>query len=556
MKKVKSTIYQVGIYLRLSRDDRSREKHMSDIQFQESYSITNQRKVCRSYLDEQPDMALYDTYIDDGYSGSNFERPDYKRLMEDIYDHKVNCVIVKDLSRMGREYIELGRLLQKTFPALGVRFIAIGDHFDSKSADTSETNIVVPMKNFVNESYCSDISQKVRYVKKMQRENGEYIGPHPVYGYKRDKMWNKLIVDEYPAQIIRTIYRWKMEGISAFASSNRLNEAGILSPMAYKASTGSNYHSGLKADGRTSKWTPKAVLRILRDEVYTGTLVQGKQRKQSYKIKKMINVPPEEWVRVEDTHEAIISRAEFEIVQHLLEHDGRVNEPNGRINMYASLLFCADCREQMIRKRNCVHKQDGFICSTYNRSEGCTRHTIIEEDLTAVVQEAVKKYATLFLDQYEWMKKAKGIQIDDRILLESNRHLKHLAEEKADKERLLERLAGDFAEGLLTEKDFETIRAAYQRELEDLEKTLERQEETLKRILRNGIDAGIRLEALRKATILEKLDRYILVNLVKNIFIHEDNRIEIEFNFMDQFQVMQDWNTAAFLQKGGAAVNG
>lgn len=556
MKKVKSTIYQVGIYLRLSRDDRSREKHMSDIQFQESYSITNQRKVCRSYLDEQPDMALYDTYIDDGYSGSNFERPDYKRLMEDIYDHKVNCVIVKDLSRMGREYIELGRLLQKTFPALGVRFIAIGDHFDSKSADTSETNIVVPMKNFVNESYCSDISQKVRYVKKMQRENGEYIGPHPVYGYKRDKMWNKLIVDEYPAQIIRTIYRWKMEGISAFASSNRLNEAGILSPMAYKASTGSNYHSGLKADGRTSKWTPKAVLRILRDEVYTGTLVQGKQRKQSYKIKKMINVPPEEWVRVEDTHEAIISRAEFEIVQHLLEHDGRVNEPNGRINMYASLLFCADCREQMIRKRNCVHKQDGFICSTYNRSEGCTRHTIIEEDLTAVVQEAVKKYATLFLDQYEWMKKAKGIQLDDRILLESNRHLKHLAEEKADKERLLERLAGDFAEGLLTEKDFETIRAAYQRELEDLEKTLERQEETLKRILRNGIDAGIRLEALRKATILEKLDRYILVNLVKNIFIHEDNRIEIEFNFMDQFQVMQDWNTAASLQKGGAAVNG
>ncbi len=556
MKKVKSTIYHVGIYLRLSKDDRSREKHMSDIQFQESYSITNQRKLCRAYLDEHPDMVLYDTYIDDGYTGSNFDRPDYKRLMEDIYDHKVNCVIVKDLSRMGREYIELGRLLQKTFPSLGVRFIAIGDHFDSISANASEANIVVPMKNFVNESYCSDISQKVRYVKKMQRENGEYIGPHPVYGYKRDKMWNKLVVDEYPAQIVRTIYRWKMEGISAFASSNRLNEAGILSPMAYKASSGSNYHSGLKADGRTSKWTPKAVLRILRDEVYTGTLVQGKQRKQSYKIKKMINVPPEEWVRVEDTHEAIISRAEFEIVQHLLEHDGRVNESNGHINMYASLLFCADCREQMIRKRNCARKQDGFICSTYNRSEGCTRHTIIEEDLTAVVQEAVKKYASLFLDQYEWMKKTKNVQIDDRMLLESNRHLKHLAEEKADKERLLERLESDFADGILTQKDFETLHTAYQEEIDDLEKTLERQEQTLKRILKNGIDAGIRLEALRRATVLEKLDRYILVNLVKNIFVYEDNRIEVEFNFMDQFQLIQDWNTIASLQKGGAAVNG
>lgn len=556
MKKTKSTIYHVGIYLRLSKDDRSREKHMSDIQFQESYSITNQRKVCRAYLDGQPDMVLYDTYIDDGYTGSNFERPDFKRLMEDIYDHKLNCVIVKDLSRMGREYIELGRLLQKTFPALGVRFIAIGDNFDSESANASETNIVVPMKNFVNESYCSDISQKVRYVKKMQRENGEYIGPHPVYGYKRDKMWNKLIVDEYPAQIIRTIYRWKMEGISAFATANRLNEAGILSPMAYKASTGSNYRSGLKADGRTSRWTPKAVLRILRDEVYTGTLVQGKQRKQSYKVKKMINVPPEEWVRVEDTHEAIISRAEFEIVQHLLEHDGRVNEADGRINMYASLLFCADCREQMVRKRNCARKQDGFICSTYNRSEGCTRHTVIEEELTAVVQEAVKKYARLFLDQYEWMKKTKGIQIDDRMLLESNRHLKHLAEEKKDKELLLERLESDLADGLLTQKDFETIRIACLQELEGLEKTLERQEQTLKRILKNGIDAGIRLEALRRATVLEKLDRYVLVNLVKNIFVFEDKRIEIEFHFMDQFQLIQDWNTFASLQKGGGKVNG
>ena len=556
MKKTKATIYYVGIYLRLSKDDRSREKHMSDIQFQESYSITNQRKVCRAYLDEQPDMVLYDTYIDDGYTGSNFDRPDYKRLMEDIYDHKVNCVIVKDLSRMGREYIELGRLLQKTFPTLGVRFIAIGDHFDSMSASASDTNIVLPMKNFINESYCSAISQKVRYVKKMQRENGEYIGPHPVYGYKRDKMWNKLVVDEYPAQIVRTIYRWKMEGISAFASANRLNEAGILSPMAYKASSGSNYHSGLKADGRTSKWTPKAVLRILRDEVYTGTLVQGKQRKQNYKIKKMINVPPEEWVRVEDTHEAIISRAEFEIVQHLLEHDGRVNETNGRINMYASLLFCADCREQMIRKRNCARKQDGFICSTYNRSEGCTRHTVVEEDLTAVVQEAVKKYALLFLDQYEWMKKTKGIQIDDRMLLESNRHLKHLAEEKADKERLMERLENDFADGILTQKDFETLHTAYQQELDDLEKTLERQEQTLKRILKNGIDAGIRLEALRRATVLEKLDRYILVNLVKNIFVYDDSRIEIEFNFMDQLQLIQDWNAIASLQKGGVAVNG
>ena len=181
---------------------------------------------------------------------------------------------------------------------------------------------------------------------------------------------------------------------------------------------------------------------------------------------------------------------------------------------------------------------------------------MVEEDLTAVVQEAVKKYALLFLDQYEWMKKTKGIQIDDRMLLESNRHLKHLAEEKADKERLMERLENDFADGILTQKDFETLHTAYQQELDDLEKTLERQEQTLKRILKNGIDAGIRLEALRRATVLEKLDRYILVNLVKNIFVYDDSRIEIEFNFMDQLQLIQDWNAIASLQKGGVAVNG
>ena len=203
-------IYDAALYLRLSKDDMDDGSEKT-----ESNSIANQRELLRSYVKSQPDIQIFDIYVDDGYSGGNFDRPEFKRMTTDIEAGRVNCVIVKDLSRFGREYIEAGRWIEKTYPALNVRFISVTDQFDSKTADFSEKSFVVPIKNFVNESYCRDISGKVRSHQKIKREKGEFIGAFAPYGYCKDpENKNCLVIDDYAADIVRKIFAWKIEGFS------------------------------------------------------------------------------------------------------------------------------------------------------------------------------------------------------------------------------------------------------------------------------------------------------------------------------------------------------
>ena len=245
--------FYTAMYLRLSRDDKiamddntvpdnsdsGENAGISGVFKAESNSISSQREMIRSFIREQPDMELYDSYVDDGFSGSNYDRPEFKRMMCDIEAGKVNCVIVKDLSRFGRDYIETGRYLEKVFPALGVRFIALTDHYDSFSADWGERTIVLPVKNFINDSYCRDISTKVKSQLAVKRKAGECLVPFAVYGYlKSSEEKNKLVVDAYAADIVRKIFRWKIEGVSVAAIAGRLNRLQILPPKEYKQSRG------------------------------------------------------------------------------------------------------------------------------------------------------------------------------------------------------------------------------------------------------------------------------------------------------------------------------
>ncbi len=249
-----SKIYDAALYVRLSREDGDKE---------ESDSITNQKALLRSFVADKPDMVLYSEYVDDGYSGVDFNRPQLKKMMEDIQAGLVNCVIVKDLSRLGRDYIEVGRLLQRTFPAFCVRFIAVTDHFDSLTASYSETSLVLPVKNFINDSYSRDISVKVRSHQRLKRENGKFIGAFCMYGYKKSEQdKNMLVPDTYAAIIVRWIFRWKLEGYSNSAIAERLNEYGILSPMEYKRLQGEQYLTGF-ATGLWARWSAVAVKRIL-----------------------------------------------------------------------------------------------------------------------------------------------------------------------------------------------------------------------------------------------------------------------------------------------------
>lgn len=374
-------IYSAGVYLRLSRDD----SDIDGISKLESNSIAGQRQLIEAYLKEWDNIMVYDTYIDDGYTGINFERPEFRRLLLDIENKRVNCVITKDLSRFGRDYIETGRYLQRIFPALKVRFIAVADNYDSLSADMGEQSLLLPVRNFINDSYCRDISTKVRAHQLIKRIEGDLLAPFAVYGYKKSKEDNnKLVIDDYPAGIVKMIYNMKMSGISLAKIAGRLDANGILSPSEYKKQCGFRYETGFLKNARAT-WSATAVRRILTNRVYIGYMEQGKTEKLSYKLDKRINRPSCEWVVVKNTHEPIISEMEYDIVQDVLRYDTRAK--GVAANRYTGTVFCFDCGRPMIIKRN--NKKTYYICQTKNKAIGCSRHAIAESDLDKIVMYAL-----------------------------------------------------------------------------------------------------------------------------------------------------------------------
>ena len=298
--------YQATAYIRLSyTDDRSSE----------SDSVTNQRKLIENFIERNPDIQIVSEKIDDGYSGIIFDRPAFKEMMQDITDGKINCVIVKDLSRLGREYIETGRYLRRVFPTYGVRFIAITDNIDT-AHEGSGDDLTVSVKNIMNEAYCRDISIKTRTSLDIKRRNGDFVGAFPVYGYmKSEENKNLLVPDPYASRVVQDIFRMRLDGTSALRIATVLNEMGILSPLAYKKNNGFPYAKHGYADKEDCKWSATTIIRILQDETYIGTLVQGKQGTPHYKIKQMEQRPSSEWIRVPDAHEPLIAKQDFELVQ-------------------------------------------------------------------------------------------------------------------------------------------------------------------------------------------------------------------------------------------------
>lgn len=524
--------YKAAVYLRLSRDDEERGGAR-----QESNSIGSQREMIRSYIRQQGNMEIYDVYVDDGYSGVNFNRPEFQRMMKDIRAGNVDCVIVKDLSRLGRDYIEAGRLIQKTFPAFCVRFIALTDHFDSLTADDNERSMVVPVKNFVNDSYARDISDKVRSHLKVKRERGDFIGAFAAYGYQKSKDdRNRLVPDDYAAGIVKKIFAWKIEGYSNLAISGMLDAAGILSPMEYKRVRGEKYHTGF-VSGAQAKWSAVAVKRILTNETYTGTLVQGKEEKVSYKIKKSIRKPEEEWVRVKNAHEAIISREDYQVVQELLQTDTRAGGGEKKAHRYVGLLFCGDCMEPMIRRvTHCRGKESvAYICPKKNRGEGCTRHTISGEALDGLVLAGIRQQVALFADKSRIAESLEQMEIDFAEVAAFEREIQRLHREQ---DKYLELRAGlyeDLKRQIITEEDFRSFCDIYEKKYQELEEAAARQEETVKKLLRSGVTAGVHLERMKNAMQVTDSDRVTLVSFVKRILVYEDKRVYVEFRHKELF---------------------
>ena len=546
-----SKYFYAAMYLRLSREDSdagavadSGSPGGAGATFRaESNSIGSQRELIRSFIREQEDMELFDCYADDNYSGSNFERPEFKRMISDIEAGRVNCVIVKDLSRFGRDYIETGRYLDQVFPALGVRFIALTDRYDSFSADAGERNIVLPVKNFINDSYCRDISTKVKSQLAVKRRKGECLSAFAVYGYRKStEDRNRLLVDDYAAEIVRRIFVWKIEGMAVYAIAEKLNDLHILSPKEYKKSLGLNYRGGFTR-GSCSKWSSPTVRRILTNEVYLGHLVQGRTERVNIKVKKRVEKPEEEWVRVEDAHEPIISADDFAIVQNLLKADGRVSPKRKEISPFMGLLFCGDCREQMVRRVNRYKGTEKvyYICSTKNRGEGCSRHSIEETVLKELAGTAIRRYANDFLEQEKLFAQAKEREANLQAVISYNKEIARLKKEQEKYFSLTAGLYEDLRTGVITKEEFGRLHGEFQKKAENLAAAEGRQEQLVKEMFKAGVLSAGRLAAFQDSLELKEIDRHTLASLVKRIWVYEGKRIEIEFYFTDQYQAMKDF---------------
>lgn len=525
-------LYNVAIYLRLSRDDEDIDGSKT-----ESNSISSQRDMIRGFIRKQDDMEIYDIYVDDGYSGANFDRPEFKRMMKDIEAGNVDCVIVKDLSRLGRDYIEAGRLIQKTFPAFSVRFIALTDHFDSLTADYNETSLVVPVKNFVNDSYARDISGKVRSHQKIKRENGDFIGAFAVYGYKKcEDNRNQLVPDDYAADIVRKIFAWKIEGYSNLAIANRLDGLGILSPMEYKKMQGEKFQTGF-VTGVKAKWSAVAVKRILSNENYIGTLVQGKEEKVNYKVKKSVKKPEEEWTKVPEAHEAIVSKEDFHIVQDLLMIDTRAGGGEEKAHIYVGLLFCGDCMEPMIRRVNRYKGKEtvSFICSTKNKGGECSRHTISEETLNHLVLTGLRTQVSLFLDKSRVLSSIEQMEVNFEEVVAFDKEIERLHSEQDKYHGLRAGLYEDLKKQIITEEDFINFREIYEKRYQEIQQAIANQEETVKKLFKSGVTAGINLERMKTVMQVTELDRMTLVSLVKRILVYEDKRVYLELRSKELF---------------------
>ena len=537
---MKNKIYNAAMYLRLSKDDEDRDGRIKT----ESNSIGSQRELIRSFIREHDDLELYDVYVDDGYTGSNFDRPEFQRMMGDIEAGKVDCVIVKDLSRFGRDYIEAGRYIQKTFPALSVRFIAVTDHYDSASADMGESSIVLPVKNFINDSYCRDISIKVKSQLDVKRKNGECVAPFAVYGYCKDSAdKNHLVVDEYAADVVKKIFGWKMDGMATSAIAEKLNDLGILSPKEYKKSKGQNYRGGFSGAG-CAKWSSIAVKRILTNEVYLGHMVQGKTEKINHKVKKCIEKPHNEWIKVNDTHEAIISEDTFVTVSNILKADGRISPETEAINPFMGILFCGDCHEQMIRRINRYKgtSKTYYICSTKNRGEGCSRHSIEEETLKSIVSETLRTYVNTFIDEAQLFEKARALETNFEMIGSYDKEIERLKKEQDRYYGLCSALYEDLRKGVIDKDEFTRLHKDFEEKAKEKEDAIKKQEQLIKDMFKKGVASGTKLKEFQKNIELDGIDRKTLVSLVKRIYIYEGKRIEIEFYHADKLAVMQNVN--------------
>lgn len=521
--------YKAAAYLRLSyTDDRSTE----------SDSITNQKKLIEDYVAKHPEIELVSERVDDGYSGILFDRPAFQAMLSDIKNGMVNCVIVKDLSRLGREHVDTSRYLRQIFPAFGVRFIAVTDHIDSEDEHTGD-DLVVSIKSILNDNYCRDISIKTRSALQAKRQNGAYVGACPIYGYQRNpENKNHLIPDEYAARVVRDIYRRRIDGASAARIADKLNQLGVLSPLEYKISRELPHPSGGYTDHPDTKWSAVTVIRILQDETYTGTLVQGRQTTHNYKLKNQIKKLPEEWVRTENAHEAIISRQDFDLVQKLAQLDTRAAADKDSVYLFSGILVCGCCGGRMTRKTNSYkgRKYVYYRCPT-GKAHGCGHPAMIREDtLTQCVLACLQTHIKSVISLEELLDDISEERINHGLI---DGYKAQIMENEAQLSQVISfkgSLYENFVNGILDKEEYKTMNRHYTAQVEKLREAVSLLHQKMAQSLDNTSDRLKWTRQFREFQDLTELDRRAVVTLIQFIRVVSKEELQIHFRFQDEYE--------------------
>lgn len=518
---MKSNQYEnkiTALYCRLSQEDELKG---------DSNSIQNQRAILEKYAKDNG-FENIEVFVDDGYSGVSFNRPDFQRLLEMMEQGKVATLITKDLSRLGRNYIEVGQYTEMLFPRWEVRYIAINDNFDSLY---NEGNELAPFKNLFNEWYARDTSKKIRAVVKAKAERGERVGTVVPYGYKKDPdVKGHLLVNEDTAPVVRLIFSLCAEGKGPKVVANILREKKILKPTAYRYQTSGKYGATTDTEDIYG-WNDRTVAGILDNEIYLGHTINCRTTVVSYKDKRKKDVPESEWYRFENTHEAIIDKATWDIVRKVRE--GKRRRTNmGEVDKYSGLLFCADCGSKLYFVRGTTIKPEAynFICSRYRKHMGeelCTPHTIREKALDEIVLEEIRSvayYARANTAQFVSFIQQKSSAESRRELNAKTAELSKLEKRNGELNALFKRLYEDHVLGKITSEQFRMLSEGYNEEQRTIQEDIPRLRKAIEDLKASATNVDRFLDIVRKYTDIKELTPEILRTFVSKIVIHERSR--------------------------------
>ena len=541
--KKETAALPTAIYARLSVENSGKDD--------DGNSLQNQIAVCEDYLDGCPYLRLAEVYSDNGRTGTVFDRPAWNRLMDDVRTGKVQCIVVRDLSRFGRDYVETGNYLEKIFPALGTRFISVKENFDNFTCGNAMESLSVSLQNLVNAMYSRDISKKVSTALRAQMETGIFRNRNLPYGY----LWNEdktaYVVDEEAAAVVRQIFEWKLREVSVYTIVERLKAGGIESPERHKRRAGTRNGGNIQGEG----WCPSTIRGILQNRAYIGEMICGKSETALYKGLKKRLTEKDNWIVVSDAHPPIVSVSDFEAVERQMREDSAHRETAmewsadiraGMIDLFAGKIFCADCGKRMYYKRQriCGCKNVTFRgvydCSTHVRRghATCFNHFIRQDALNEKVFNAIRDQLQVALDYERLLLAMRGGSGEASV---REKHKAAVASVKLRLNALKKKRAGlyeSYVEGILNEEEYAFAKQTYEEQYEALNRLLDEAVERRERFLASISPDNKWLTMMRGAAGMTGLTQELVDAIIEKVLVYGGGRIEVVFNYNDVFYAM------------------